>query len=39
MIGLAPEVTIYQFFDILDEKINEKKEKNLDESVVKGNAE
>ena len=39
MIGVAPEVTIYQFFDILDEKINEKKKKNLDESVVKGNAE
>ena len=31
MIGVAPEVTIYQFFDILDEKINE--------SVVKNDAE
>ena len=40
MIGVAPEVTIYQFFDILDEKIKAQEEnKNLDESVVKGNAE
>ena len=28
MIGVAPEVTIYQFFDILDEKINESVVKN-----------
>jgi len=39
MIGVAPEVTIYQFFDILDEKLSDENTKNLNESVVKGNAE
>ena len=39
MIGVAPEVTIYQFFDILDEKLSDENTKILNESVVKGNAE